>query len=151
MTNKEQLISKIKESAIQIQENDLKDLIDNIEHENNKSSIILALQAGILTLLKDSFYLYSKPLFCLITTLFLLAIGIALYNIIAKRYRTHTDVDAIFKNGIFTEWEVYLDSRHDHLNNAYESAKKLLVQKADNNAISLVITFIILGIIFITN
>ncbi|MGE4357857.1 MAG: hypothetical protein AB7E08_04825 [Candidatus Omnitrophota bacterium] len=71
--------------------------------------------------------------------LLLASVGIALWNISAKKVNIHTDLHNIFVNREPKDWEKYLDYNHLHLQESYASAKSLLYQKALFTKISFIL------------
>lgn len=127
---------KIKEDAIKIQEQDLRDTITSIDNETTKSSLVIGF-AGILFGIAfgqiDNFPLFHTIIFI---SLLLASIAFAFWNMISKKITIHTNVDSIFVNKRPQEWEEYLNYRHLHLRDTYNNAKNLLYQKATFTKIS---------------
>lgn len=146
MDNEE--LTKIKEDAIKIQINDLQDTIKSIENENTKSSFILGF-AGILFSIVfnkiDILPLWQAIVFII---LLLSSVGVAFWNITAKKVNIHTNLDEIFVNNEPKEWEKYLNYKHLRLRENYKNAKGLLYQKANFTKLSF--TLLILSVVFLT-
>ena len=138
---------RIKQDAIVIQENDLKDAIQSIENENTKSSFTLGF-AGILMGLIfgniDDLLFWQKIIFSLLT---IISIGVAFYNISSKKLATHTKVDEIFVNSSPNNWGKYLNYKHLRLKDSYSEAKTLLYRKTTLTKISYF--FLILDLLFL--
>jgi len=138
---------KIKQDAIVIQENELKDTIQSIENENTKSSFALGL-AGILIGFIfgniDDLLFWQKIIFSLFV---IIPIGFAFYNISSKKLATHTKVDEIFVNNSPNNWGKYLNYKHLRLIDCYSEAKTLLYRKTTLTKISYF--FLILDLLFL--
>lgn len=58
------------------------------------------------------------------------SVGVALWNISAKKIKIHTNVDEIFVKNKPNDWKEHLNNRHLRLREIYSEANKLLNQKA---------------------
>jgi len=139
---------KIKEDAIKIQINDLQDTIKSIENENIKSSFILGFAGILFSLVFDKIDTLSLWQAIVYIILLLGSIGIAFWNITAKKVDIHINVDEIFVNNEPKNWERYLNFKHLRLRENYQNAKNLLYQKA--NYIRLSFVLLILSAFFLT-
>ena len=122
-------LNKIKEDAIRIQENDLKDTISSIENEATKSSFVIGFAGVLFAIVFATLDQISLPYAVVFTLLLLLSISLAFWNITSKKIFIHTNVDDIFVNSSHNEWGKYLDSKHLHLRKSYNNAKDLLYRK----------------------
>ncbi len=145
--NNQDLI-KIKEDAIKIQINDLQDTIKSIENENIKSSFILGFAGILFSLVFDNIEILSLWQAIVYIILLLGSIGIAFWNITAKKVDIHINVDEIFVNNEPKNWERYLNFKHLRLRENYQNAKDLLYQKANYTRLSFVL--LILSVLFLT-
>ena len=139
---------KIKEDAIKIQINDLQDTIKSIENENIKSSFILGFAGILFSLVFDKIDTLSLWQAIVYIILLLGSIGIAFWNITAKKVDIHINVDEIFVNNEPKNWERYLNFKHLRLRENYQNAKNLLYQKANYTRLSFVL--LILSAFFLT-
>ncbi len=139
---------KIKEDAIKIQINDLQDTIKSIENENIKSSFILGFAGILFSLVFDKVDILSLWQAIVYIILLLGSIGIAFWNITAKKVNIHINVDEIFVNNEPKNWERYLERKHLLLRQTYQNAKNLLYQKANYTRLSFVL--LILSAFFLT-
>ncbi|MCD6429394.1 hypothetical protein J7L09_01730 [bacterium] len=130
---------KIKEDAIKIQINDLQDTIKSIENENIKSSFILGFAGILFSLVFDKVDILSLWQAIVYIILLLGSIGIAFWNITAKKVNIHINVDEIFVNNEPKNWERYLNFKHLRLRENYQNAKNLLYQKANYTRLSFVL------------
>lgn len=129
MGNDNDLI-KIKEDAIKIQEADIADTIKSIENENTKSSFVLGFAAVLFGIVFDKIDKIQKCVALISVMTLLSAVGLALWNISAKKIKIHTNVDEIFVKNKPDAWEEHLNNRHLRLREIYNEAHKLLYQKA---------------------
>ena len=139
---------KIKEDAIKIQINDLQDTIKSIENENIKSSFILGFAGILFSLIFDKVDILSLWQAIVYIILLLGSIGIAFWNITAKKVNIHINVDEIFVNNEPKNWGRYLNFKHLRLRENYQNAKNLLYQKANYTRLSFVL--LILSAFFLT-
>ena len=121
---------KIKEDAIKIQEADITDTIKSIENENTKSSFVLGFAAVLFGIVFDKIDKIQKEVAIAFLLLLLVSVGLALWNISAKKIKTHTNVDEIFVKNKPDDWKEHLNNRHLRLREIYSEANKLLYQKA---------------------
>ena len=141
---------KIREDAIKIKENDLKDTIQSIDSENTKTSLALAFES--LLIIQSFDFLSKKPLLLSISfVIFILAsIIVALYNLFAKKVPLHTNVEDIFiRKESNNNWSDYIDRKYERISDAYKKGKELLNSKANLTGYSFLLLLIALIIYLI--
>ena len=144
--NNEELI-KVKEDAIKIQVIDLQDTVKSIDNENIKSSFVLGFASVLFGLILNqinTFQLWQSIIFII---LLILSVGMAFWNISAKKVNIHINVDEIFVKNQPKDWEIYLNDKYLRLRENYQNAKDLLYQKANYTRISFVL--LVVSILFL--
>lgn len=144
--NNEELI-KVKEDAIKIQVSDLQDTVKSIDNENIKSSFVLGFASVLFGLILNQINTFQLCQSIIFIILLILSVGMAFWNISAKKVNIHINVDEIFVNNEPKVWEKYLNYKHSRLRKSYESAKILLYHKANYTRISFVL--LVVSILFL--
>lgn len=139
---------KIREDALKIKEKDIEDTLKSIDSENTKTSFALAFESLLVV---QSLNFLTKNSLCIIipyAIAILVAIIIALWNLVAKKVYIHTNVDDIFcRKDRYNDWNTYLDQKYERFKQTYTEAKRLLNAKANLTIatfISLIIALLIL-------
>ena len=142
--------NKIKEDAIRIQENDLKDTVSSIDNEATKSSFVIGFAGVLFAIVFATLDQISLPYAVVFASLLLLSISLAFWNITSKKIFIHTNVDELFRDKGSIEWGEYLDRKHLHLKESCTNAKDLLYRKATTTKHSiffLILAYLLLAII----
>ncbi len=132
-------VDRIREDAIRIQEGDIQDTLEDIRQENQKSSFILAFLAVFFGSFFDSLPTLSVKEQYVFVAFLVSATFIALWNIIAKKLKTHSNVDEIFVLDDYKNWGIYIKDKHLRLRGVYSEAQRVLRDKSFFNKVAIVI------------
>ena len=143
-------VEKVKEKSITIQENNLLDQTRNIENENNKSWLIIWFIGALIVIIGTTTLNITGIEKIILMILFVIPMGISLYNVSSKKVKSHIWINTYFVNRTY-QYEWFLNNIHLKLNENYSDTSKLLDTKVGLTKLAYFFTILLLiFILFIT-